>query len=207
MLILTGPQGAGNHVWSKIFSLHPDVFGWKTLLANYWEPHRTAEPFAKCWRDPSLLNSFDWTQSDYYFSSISVPLGIGGSKWEPDVGLFIRTLISNNICPELVVCGRDQNILRQQQTRLRGEVTTTALLEAIQHTPVTPKFISYELLQLYRQQYLKTLSFNIPIAYNDSRISDFLSEDSNEKYVRYVDEYFLDECNKTGNVLKEKPFA
>jgi len=66
MLILTGPQGAGNHLWSKIFSLHPEVYGWKTLLDNYWEAHRFAEPFAQHWKDHSLLSTFDWTQSDYY---------------------------------------------------------------------------------------------------------------------------------------------
>ena len=59
MLILTGPQGAGNHLWSKIFSLHPEVFGWKTLLDNYWEAHRFYEPFCKCWKNHNLLQEFD----------------------------------------------------------------------------------------------------------------------------------------------------
>ena len=92
MLILTGPQGAGNHLWSKIFSLHPEVYGWKTLLENYWEAHRFAEPFARYWRDPSLLKEFNWAQSDYYFTSISCPLGIIGSDvnpiWNPDLMAF-----------------------------------------------------------------------------------------------------------------------
>jgi hypothetical protein len=74
MLILTGPQGAGNHLWSKVLSLHPKVYGWKTLLENYWEAHRFAEPFAQHWRDHTLLKSFDWSQSEYYFTSISLPL-------------------------------------------------------------------------------------------------------------------------------------
>ena len=39
MLILTGPQGAGNHLWSKILSLNYEVYGWKCLLDNYWEAH------------------------------------------------------------------------------------------------------------------------------------------------------------------------
>ena len=59
MLILIGPQGAGNHLWSKIFSLHAEVFGWKSLLENYWEAHRFSEPFAQHWRDHSLLKDFD----------------------------------------------------------------------------------------------------------------------------------------------------
>ena len=47
LVILTGPQGSGNHLWSKILSLHADVFGWKSLLDNYWEAHRISEPFAE----------------------------------------------------------------------------------------------------------------------------------------------------------------
>ena len=97
MLILTGPQGAGNHLWSKIFSLHPEVYGWKTLLENYWEAHRFAEPFAQHWRDHSLLKSFDWSQSKYYFTSISCPLGIIGSDvnpiWNPDIAGFANAVL------------------------------------------------------------------------------------------------------------------
>ena len=92
MLIIAGPQGAGNHLWAKVFSQHPDVFGWKSLLENYWEPHRFNEPFAKYWKDPSLLSQFDWSQSDYYVTSISVPLGIPDSTenpmWEPNINQF-----------------------------------------------------------------------------------------------------------------------
>jgi len=205
ILVLIGPQGAGNHLWSKIFSLHLKVYGWKTLLDNYWEAHRYAEPFAEHWRNPKLLYTFNWEQSDYYFTSISVPLGIGENKWRPDIHMFINTLIDLNMQPELIVCGRDQNILHNQQTRLRGEYTTPMLLDSIKDLSITPKFVSYELLQLYRQQYLKTLDVNIPIAYDDPRINRFLEEDSNKKYVHYVEEYFLDECNRTGISLKTKP--
>jgi hypothetical protein len=205
MLVLTGPQGAGNHLWSKIFSLHPEVYGWKSLLDNYWEAHRYAEPFAECWKNLDLLKEFDWTQSDYYFTSISVPLGIGDNKWAPDIEMFVRTLMRIGISPELVVCGRDKNILQQQQTRLRSEYTTPMLLEAIKESFISPKFVSYELLQLYRQDYLKTLDFSIPVDWNDPRIDTILADYSNAKYVHYVDEYFLDDCNKTGLPLKEKP--
>lgn len=205
ILILIGPQGAGNHLWSKIFSLHSEVYGWKSLLDNYWEAHRYAEPFAKCWRNAELLKDFDWSQSEYYFTSISLPLGIGNDKWTPDVNLFVQTLSNLNVSSELVVCGRDQNILHQQQTRLRHEYTTPILIDFLKNSAIVPKFVSYELLQLYRCDYLKTLNFNIPVAWGDSKIDDFLAEDSNSKYIHYVEEYFLDECNKTGKSLKFKP--
>ena len=37
MLILTGPQGSGNHLWSKILSLHPKGIWLESLLDNYWK--------------------------------------------------------------------------------------------------------------------------------------------------------------------------
>ena len=202
ILILTGPQGAGNHLWSKIFSLHPEVFGWKSLLENYWEAHRIAEPFAAYWRDPSLLQGFDWGQSEYYFTSISVPLGIKEKKWVADLNSFVDSLDKQNLEIELAVCGRDRNILQHQQTRLREEVTLPLLLDALDRCPLEKKFISYELLHLYRQRYLRTLKFNIPVAHDDPRIDEILKEDSNEKYTHYVEEFYLDECNRTGKILK-----
>ena len=38
LLIITGPQGSGNHLFSRILSTHPEVGGWKSLLEadNFW---------------------------------------------------------------------------------------------------------------------------------------------------------------------------
>jgi hypothetical protein len=79
LLIFTGPQGSGNHLWSKIFALHPEVSGWSALLDTYWIPH-DQEPFAACWRDPALLKTRDWSQKDYYVTSISCPY-IDDTQW------------------------------------------------------------------------------------------------------------------------------
>ena len=72
LLIITGPQGSGNHVFSKCLAVHEDVFGWKSLLNTYWEGHHH-EPFADAWEDPELLHEFDWDQSDYFVTSVSTP--------------------------------------------------------------------------------------------------------------------------------------
>jgi len=208
MLILTGPQGAGNHLWSKIFSLHPEVYGWKSLLDNYWEAHRFSEPFAKHWRDYSLLNSFDWAQSEYYFTSISCPLGIFGSDtnpiWNPDVEGFARTVLNCGVDVEIAVVGRDQNILNYQQNRIRTQSTLPLFLEQLNkiHNPV---FLSYELLYLYKQEYLKSLKLSIPIAWDDLRINEILSDDANKKYVHNVTYNELDLGNKTGKTFKLRP--
>lgn len=208
MLILTGPQGAGNHLWSKIFSLHEEVYGWKSLLDNYWESHRYSEPFAKYWRDHSLLKSFDWTQSEYYFTSISCPLGIHGSEvnpiWNPNIMEFANAVKDCRVAVEFAVIGRDQTILNYQQTRIRTQPTLTMFLEQLKTIP-NAKFLSYELLYLYRQEYLRTLEFNIPVAWNNSIIDEILAEDANTKYIHNVEHNPLDNGNKFGTTFKVKP--
>lgn len=208
MLILTGPQGAGNHLWSKIFSLHSEVYGWKTLLDNYWEAHRFAEPFAQCWRDHSLLAAFNWTQSDYYFTSISCPLGIINSDinpiWNPDVAGFADTVRSCGVEVEFAVVGRDQTILANQQTRIRTQSTLPMFLEQLPKL-ANPTFLSYELLYLYKQQYLRSLSCNIPVAWDHGMIDEILADDANTKYIHSIDYNELDLGNKQGITFKTKP--
>ena len=208
MLILTGPQGAGNHLWSKIFSLHPKVYGWKTLLENYWEAHRFAEPFARYWRDHALLDDFNWAQSEYYFTSISCPLGIVNSDvnpiWNPNIAKFSERVMSLGIDVELAVIGRDQTILTNQQTRIRTQPTVDMLLEQLPNI-IDPTFLSYELLYLYKRDYLKSLRLNIPVAWNDSRINSILADDANAKYIHRVDYNPLDEGNRQGITFADKP--
>ena len=204
MLILTGPQGSGNHLWSKILSLHPKVYGWKSLLDNYWEAHRFSEPFCEYWKDPSKLSEFNWKQSEFYFTSISVPLGIKKKKWAPNILEFKQAAEECGINVQIAVIGRDQNILYNQQTRLRGEHTLPEFMQQLDGIP-DATYLSYELLYLYKEKYLQSLHLNIPICYYSDRIGEILEKDANEKYVHYVDENPLDNCNKTGIKL-ERPY-
>ena len=208
MLILTGPQGAGNHLWSKIFSLHAEVFGWKSLLENYWEAHRFSEPFAQHWRDHSLLKDFDWAQSEYYFTSISCPLGIIGHDvnpiWNPDVMAFAVAVKDCGVDVEFAVIGRDQTILHNQQTRIRTQPTLPMFSQQLPKI-WNPTFLSYELLYLYKQDYLKSLKLNIPVAWDDSRINEILADDANAKYVHSIDHNELDNGNRLGVTFKRRP--
>ena len=208
MLILICPQGAGNHLWSKVFSLHPEVYGWKTLLENYWEAHRFSEPFAQHWRDHSLLKSFDWSQSEYYFTSISLPLGIIGHDvnpiWMPDLQGFAREVMSCGIYVEFAVVGRDQTILNNQQTRIRTQPTLPMFLEQLPKIR-NPTFLSYELLYLYKQDYLKSLQLSIPVAWNDTRINNILADDANIKYIHSIEHNELDNGNRLGVTFKTRP--
>ena len=208
MLILTGPQGAGNHLWSKVLSLHPEVYGWKTLLENYWEAHRFAEPFARHWRDHNLLKSFEWSQSEYYFTSISLPLGIIDHDvnpiWMPDLQGFATTVLGCGVEVEIAVVGRDQTILNNQQTRIRTQPTLPMFLEQLPKI-WNPTFLSYELLYLYRQDYLKSLKLNIPVVWNDPRVDQILEDDANVKYIHTIDYNELDNGNRLGTTFKIKP--
>lgn len=208
MLILTGPQGAGNHLWSKIFSLHPEVYGWKSLLDNYWEAHRFSEPFCEHWRDHSKLADFDWAQSEYYFTSISCPLGIIGSDanpvWNPDIMGFAEAVKACGIDVQFAIVGRDQTILNNQQTRIRTQSTLPLFLEQLDNLH-NPTFLSYELLYLYKQNYLASLNLNIPMAWNDTRLDEILADDANIKYIHNIEHNELDNGNKFGTTFKIKP--
>ena len=208
LAVLTGPQGSGNHLWSKIFSLHEDVFGWKSLLDNYWEAHRFSEPFAEYWKDPSTLHKFDWSQSQYYFTSISIPLGIKskGTKWCPNVVQFCTNAQQLGIKTKILVIGRDQNILSHQQNRIREESTVYHFLDQLPRF-VEPVFLSYELLYLYKQEYLRSLDVGFPIAWYDKRVDEILELDANDKYITPVPEQELDNGNKTGVPFPMNPYA
>ena len=206
MLIIAGPQGAGNHLWAKVFSQHPDVFGWKSLLENYWEPHRFNEPFAKYWKDPSILHQFDWSQSDYYVTSISIPLGIPDSKenpmWEPNIDQFKRVLELEGVDVKVALIGRDQNILSEQQYRIRNKSTLPMFKKQLKTTTGTPVYLSYELLYLYKDQYVETLDVNIPV---DANFGHLLTDDANNKYVHGIESNTLDQGNRKGTIFKSKP--
>ena len=197
ILILTGPQGSGNHLWSKIFALHPDVTGWQTLLDTYWIGH-DQEPFADCWENPERLKDRDWTQSDWYVTSISVPYMNNGVPTVPDLHAFVTQCQTLGMRVKFAVLGRDRNILRLQQTRVRGLSTVgTALAEyselispAEQIRPfATPVFLSYELLHLYQDKYLEMIAqqLNFPMATDDSRLAQILADDTNRKYISQVE--------------------
>ena len=86
LLILTGPQGSGNHLWAKILSRHPFVYGWK--MKKYWEGHHL-EPFSHWWDDPSKIED---TQTKYNFTSISCPYFRDNKPCIPKYEEFISKL-------------------------------------------------------------------------------------------------------------------
>lgn len=206
MLIITGPQGSGNHVFSKVLALHKEVYGWKDLLNEYWIAH-DYEPFSECWNTPSLLNAIDWTSMNYYVTSISCPYANEGVVTIPKYKEFIRALEHLGIKVKIAIIGRDQNVLKYQQERIRDRHSYPDFEAELDYLmTLDPVFISQELLYLYKDKYLKTLSkqLNFPIAYDDPRVFEILKKDANEKYFQSIPLQELDKTVRKVSGLKEK---
>ena len=190
LLIITGPQGSGNHLFSKLFAVHPLVNGWKALLDTYWIGH-DQEPFADLWRDPSLITNYDWSSHDYHVTSISCPYRDNGEDAWPKYDQFINAIQAQGINIIVAVIGRDQNILVYQETRLRKRITYT---DFISQLPKLLKyktiFLSQELAYLYKDQYLCQIAKEIdfPFEYQE----DILIEDANAKYLQPINANWLD---------------
>lgn len=193
ILILTGPQGSGNHLWSKIFALHPQVVGWRALLTEYWIGH-DQEPFADYWQDPSQLKRYPWAQSDWFVTSISVPYMLNGVATVPDFRRFVREAQNLGHRVKFAILGRDQNIVRMQETRVRGSVTMDQARAAYDQL-AAPVFLSYELLYLYGSKYLQSVSqqLGFPIAVSDPRLETILADDTNSKYFSAIKHHPTDD--------------
>jgi hypothetical protein len=190
LLIITGPQGSGNHLFSKIFALGP-VAGWKQLNQKYWIGH-DQEPFAEYWKNPELLDTFTWDQ-DYYVTSISCPYVYRGETVIPEYDEFISRC---SVPVRLAIIGRDQTILEYQQSRVRGKVTKDKLLNVVDGLmKYNPTFISQELLYLYGANYIKSLGqqLEFPVSQDTTAINEILQEDANKKYIEPVIAHWLDE--------------
>jgi hypothetical protein len=205
MLIITGPQGSGNHLFSKIFALHKEVYGWKELLNDYWIAH-DFEPFAQCWNLPHALRQIDWSSMDYYVTSISCPYANNGVVTIPDYKKFIDTLTELKINVKLAIIGRDQNILKLQQERVRDRYSYPDFEKQLDYlNELDPIFLSTELLYLYKDKYLRSLSkqLDFPIAYNDDRINEILKTDTNSKYFKSIERTELDKLVRTVSGIKD----
>jgi hypothetical protein len=198
LLIFTGPQGSGNHLWSKIFALHPEVAGWSALLDKYWIPH-DQEPFAAYWKDPAQLQQHDWSMKDYHVTSISCPYFDGSRLAVPNIVGFAAQAVKCGLQVQIAVIGRDQNILSMQETRVRGRPTFFMAQEEYKKLAEwNPVYLSYELLHLYQGSYLQQISktLDFPIAYNSSRLTEILTDDTNKKYVQPVAHHWVDKLTK-----------
>ena len=193
LLIITGPQGSGNHLFSRILSLHPDVNGWKDLSDSYWVPS-DQEPFADYWVEPDKLTLDVFEDAEYWVANVSVPFVYDGVKQVPKIDAMASKARSLGIDVQICVIVRDMYINDLQQQRVRGERTLPIAVDYFD-TLGDVHYLDHEAFFLYKGRYLKWLSklLDFPIDYDNLDIMKFIEEGPNKKYVNYVDEYWLDE--------------
>ena len=202
LLIITGPQGSGNHLFAKIFSMHPDVQGW-SMAPNEWQGHHE-EPFNQYWQDPVSLKDFVW-QKDYYVTSISCPYYKDRRPQVPKYQEFI-TEAKKHADLVIAIIGRDRNILHNQELRVRGQRTYDQALEQFSKLYAMCEdihFISYELFYLYGSHYVTHLGkrLGFPLINKGSMLDDYLRVDANAKYITQVQHGDFDEPAKKASLI------
>jgi hypothetical protein len=108
---------------------------------------------------------------------------------------------------EVIVCVivRDENINTEQQKRLRGRRTLDMALEEYESLE-NVNYLSLESLFLHKKRYLEWISkvIDFPVDINHPEMFKYLEESPNKKYVKYVEEYWLDEVVKKGLIPFEE---
>jgi hypothetical protein len=198
LLIITGPQGSGNHIFSRLLSLHPDVAGWEEMLTQYWVPS-DQEPFAEYWVDPGKLTADVFEGKDYHLANVSCPFFFNGERKIPDILGVAERAASFGVEVEIAIIVRDQNINRVQQERVRG-MHTTPIAQEYYYKTLIPSgfmvhFLDHEAFFLHKEHYLKWVSTitGFPIAYDSPDLMKFFAEDANHKYVTPIESHWLDE--------------
>lgn len=194
LLILTGPQGSGNHLWSKIFAASGNMYSWTALNDNYWVPH-DQEPFAEAWHDANKLKDIDIWPYSWAVTSISCPYAYHGKTVEPDYQQFITTAQKLGYDVKVAIIGRDQNVLQHQQERVRGTHSFNRFVPHISWLlSLDPIFLSTELLYLYKENYLRRVEKDLFFKLNvpTEKLNEILINDPNSKYFKATEAQELD---------------
>lgn len=195
LIILTGPQGSGNHLFSKILALNPVVYGWEELLTEYWIGH-DKEPFSEMWQEPELLHDFNWGFCEYYVTSISCPYALNGEYVIPDYAKFID-IASKYADIKIAIISRDINIVRSQQERVRDKVTFPEFYKNLNLLTKYPHmFVNHEAVNMYGHWYISYFfkELGLPDQYIISRANaeEILVQNANKKYIKDAQEQLLD---------------
>ena len=196
LLIVTGPQGSGNHLFARLFSAHPNVVGWESLHDNYWVPS-AQEPFARYWVYPEELK---FPEGDFFCANVSVPFFYDGVRQVPKIKEVAQKAMSLGVQPIIAVIVRDRNINELQQVRVGGECTIDTALEYYKDMAV--HFIDHEAFFLYKEKYIEYLGRLLEFPVTKEGIDNFISVDANHKYVFPCKKHWLDDVIRSGR----KPF-
>ena len=196
LLIVTGPQGSGNHLFARLFSMHPNVVGWESLHDNYWVPS-DEEPFARYWVYPEELK---FPEGNFFCANVSVPFFYDGVRQIPKIKEVAYKAISMGVQPIIAVIVRDRNINELQQVRVGGECTMDTALEY--YKDIACHFIDHEAFFLYKEKYIEYLGRLLEFPVIKEGIDNFISVDANHKYVFPCKKHWLDDEIRKGR----KPF-
>lgn len=194
VILLTGPQGSGNHLWSKVFTTWADK--------EYWVGHKD-EPHSNLWEN---MNS--WKEIPFLSNtviSISIPYAVRGNTTFPDIKLWKKIMVDRDIDHKICAITRDENINFLQNKRVRPENNYYKAVEYIKTLDIDC-FLSTETLMLYQWKYVEQVCRQLQFSI-DKKDVDF-SQSFNEKYVKYVQEFELDEqVWEVSGIEKRDPFV
>ena len=196
LLIVTGPQGSGNHLFARLLSAHPMVKGWDSLKDNYWVPS-DEEPFARYWVYPEEL---EFPEGDFFCVNVSVPFFYDGVRRTPKIREVAYRAVTMGVEPIIAVVCRDRNINELQQKRVGGEVTMDIALDY--YADLRHHFIDHEAFFLYKERYMEYLGRILEFPVTKEGIDNFVTVDANHKYVYPIKEHWLDNEIRKGR----KPF-
>ena len=197
LLITTGPQGSGNHLFARAFSLHPDVKGWDSLVKNYWVPS-DEEPFARYWVYPDEL---EFPEGDYFLANVSVPFFYDGVRQVPKILEVCKKAKELGVEPVVAIIVRDQNINSLQQKRVGGEITLPTALKYFKNildSEYESHFLDHEAFFLYKGKYMEYLGRTLDFPVTKKGIDNFISVDANHKYVFPCKKHWLDDEIRKG---------
>ena len=193
VILLTGPQGSGNHLWSKVFTTWADK--------EYWVGHKD-EPHSGLWENMDSWREFPFLSDTVI--SISIPYAVRGDTTFPDIKLWKQIMIDRDIDHKICAFTRDENINFLQNKRVRPENNYYKAVEYIKTLDVDC-FLSTETLMLYQWKYVEQVCRHLQFSI-DKKDVDF-SQSFNEKYVKYVQEFDLDKKVWEVSGIKERdPF-
>ena len=191
IILIIGPQGSGNHIWSKVFTTWAD--------AEFWVGHKD-EPHSKLWENMDSWKTHSFSGNTVV--SISIPYAVEGQTSFPDIKQWKKIMNERGIDSKICVVTRDQNINFLQNKRVRQENHYDQSVEYIKSLEVDC-FLSTETLLIYQNQYIHQLSqqLDYPIDFKDRK---FFDTSFNEKYVHYVEDFHLDDTVREVSGMKKK---
>ncbi|RSZ58884.1 hypothetical protein HF313_25990 [Massilia atriviolacea] len=207
-MIVTGPQGSGNHLFSRVLSMHPRVKGWEALKEKFWVPS-DEEPFAEFWVYPERLDAGAFADADYFLANVSCPFFYDGRRYMPKIREVADRAVALGVQVSIAIVVRDQNINAVQQQRVGGQVTLPLALnyyyEHLIPSPHAVHFLDHEAFFLHKAHYLRWLDsvLQFPIAWDSPDVMRFIEQDANHKYVSEVKDHWLDATIQAGR----RPFS